>query len=249
MDGPLGPIEPEEPDELDRLRRRAYSRDADIAGDAVAQARLAELESAEHRPRPPVDAAGVRAAEPAGGSAPERDPAGGAIPQSAAKAPSVRRRRWLAILGVAIADAALIAALVTWVWPRAPEHVVAPDFGRPPDFVLELISDGADGDEPKDPHGTLDRLGLNVEKMRRYEDFGYLGVWSGNSRLGTDCLLAAHPVQGLHEGIGVESCAAGGADAIADLAMPDASIIRFVLRNDHVDVYVYMSAADLVPQG
>jgi len=48
MDGPRGSVELKEA-ELQRLRRRAYGPDADIAGDAVAQARLSELEAAQRR--------------------------------------------------------------------------------------------------------------------------------------------------------------------------------------------------------
>jgi len=58
MDAPRGSVELEEADELERLRRRAYGPDADIAGDAAAQARLFELEAAHRRrPAPGVDAA------------------------------------------------------------------------------------------------------------------------------------------------------------------------------------------------
>ncbi len=58
MDAPRGSVELEEADELERLRRRAYGPDADIAGDAAAQARLSELEAAQRRqPTPVVDAA------------------------------------------------------------------------------------------------------------------------------------------------------------------------------------------------
>ena len=49
MDAPRGLVEFEGTDELQRLRRRAYGPDADIAGDAVAQARLSELEAAQRR--------------------------------------------------------------------------------------------------------------------------------------------------------------------------------------------------------
>ena len=48
MDGPRGSVE-HVSGELERLRRRAYAPDADIAEDAVAQARLAELERAQRR--------------------------------------------------------------------------------------------------------------------------------------------------------------------------------------------------------
>ena len=58
MDAPRGSLEFAESDELERLQRRAYGPDADIAGDAAAQARLSELESAQHRqPTPVVDSA------------------------------------------------------------------------------------------------------------------------------------------------------------------------------------------------
>jgi len=61
MDAPRGSVELEEA-ELERLRRRAYGPDADIAGDAAAQARLSELEAAQRRQAPIVDeASGVAA--------------------------------------------------------------------------------------------------------------------------------------------------------------------------------------------
>ena len=85
------------------------------------------------------------------------------------------------------------------------------------DYVLALESVGTDTDEPKDKHGTLNALGLSADGMRRYEDLGGLGVWSGESRYGTTCLLVAHPGQGLREGIGAEVCSPTGLDPIADL--------------------------------
>ena len=63
MDAPRGSADFEESDELQRLRRRAYGPNADIAGDASAQARLSELEAAQRRERAPVvdTAAALRA--------------------------------------------------------------------------------------------------------------------------------------------------------------------------------------------
>jgi hypothetical protein len=240
-------------DELERLQRRAYGPGADIAGDAAAMARLSELEAAQRQPNPVVDA-----------------PA----------APWWRRRRWLAILGSAIAALALIAALVAWMSQLlAPESTPiqtdtstakmlppVPDaHGRgtlvlAPDYVLALESVGVEADEPKDPHGTLNSLGLSTDELGRYEDFRGLSVWSGASRYGMTCLLVAHPGQGLREGIGDEGCAPEGLDTIAELEysgnvdgynyggvfadFPTVGLIRFVLRDDHVDVYLYVSAAD-----
>jgi len=65
MDAPRGSVGLEVADELQRLRRRAYGPDADIAGDAVAQARLFELEGAHRRrPAPGVDAAAAAVPAP-----------------------------------------------------------------------------------------------------------------------------------------------------------------------------------------
>lgn len=250
-------------DELERLQRRAYGPGADIAGDAAAMARLSELEAAQRQPNPVVDA-------------PE--------------APWWRRRRWLAILGSAIAALALIAVLVAWmsqllapgstpiqtdastaemlppVLDAQGPTVIAPHYALTPDYVLALESFGADADEPKDPYGTLNWLGLSTDELGRYEDFRGLSVWSGKSRFGTVCLLVAHPGQGLREGIGDEGCSPEGLDTIADLVnprndgsggvsynsggvfadLPTDSLIRFVLQGDHVDVYLYVRAADRI---
>ena len=209
MDAPRGSVEFEESDELERLRRRAYGPDADIAGDAAAQARLSELEAAQRRqPTPVVDAAarvpapvpervpvpepveGPRSAstsvpqpvdgafaehEPAGGSVTEQDPAEGPIADSdpidgAPAAPWWRRRRWLVILGGAIAALALIAALVAWMSQLlADESTPIPadtstakmlpvpdaqrrgDYVPAPDYVLALKSVGADADAAERP--------------------------------------------------------------------------------------------------
>lgn len=130
-----------------------------------------------------------------------------------------------------------------------------PNYGSAPDFVLSLQSVGADVDEPEDPHDTLILLGLSADELRQYEDFRGLSVWSGESDYGTSCLLVAHPVQGLLEGIGDAQCSPDGVDTIADVplcegcyaggvfgSLPVGSLIRFVLKGDHVDVYVYVRA-------
>jgi hypothetical protein len=259
-DDPLGSVESAESDELKRLRRRAYGPDADIAGDAAAQARLSELEAAQRgQPSPAVDAAGVAA------RLPERAPA----------APWWRRRRWLAILGGGIAALALNGALIVWMsQPLAPEPTSiptdsstattlpvpdggvqpgAPDDGLAPDYVLALKSFGVEADKPKDLHGTLDSLGLSSDQLGRYQDFQGLGVWSGESRSGMACLLLAHPGQGLREGIGDEACSPEGLDTIAELppccgysgpgfldGLPTGSVPRFELKGDRVYVYVYV---------
>ena len=69
-------------------------------------------------------------------------------------------------------------------------------------------------------------------------------------------MLVAHPGQGLREGIGAEACSPKGSDPIADLgplygSVPPGvfadlkgSVIRFALEGDHVNVYVFVRAAD-----
>ena len=148
--------------------------------------------------------------------------------------------------------------------PAGPEPTATSDvqlrrpnnYGPAPDYVLaERV--GADADEPKDPHGTLNLLGLSKDGLRQYEDFRGLSVWSGVSRYGTACLLVAHPVQGLLEGIGDAQCSPDGLDTIGEVTLcsgcsasevfgglPTGSLIRFVLKGDRVDVYVYVRAPD-----
>ena len=73
MDGPLGSVDFADAEELARLRRRAYGPDADIAGDAPAQARLSELEppNAGNRLVLADTAPGTPAADPQPGPFPE----------------------------------------------------------------------------------------------------------------------------------------------------------------------------------
>ena len=124
-------------------------------------------------------------------------------------------------------------------------------------YVLALESVGADAVEPKDPHATLNRLGLSADELRQYTDFRGLSFWSGENRDGRACLLVADPGQGLKEGIGDAVCPADGSDPIVEVqlcggcaapevfaGMPIGSVFRFVLKGDHVDVYVYLRAPD-----
>lgn len=144
MDDPLGSVGGVEAGELERLRRRAYGRDGDIAGDVAAQARLSELEAAQRRQVTPVidPAASVAArvpervpeAEPVegprststsvpqavDGASAEHDPVDASVADSgpigeAPVAPWWRRRRWLMSVGGATAALALIMVHVAWL--------------------------------------------------------------------------------------------------------------------------------------
>jgi hypothetical protein len=297
MDAPPGPGGFEEAGELKRLRRRAYGRDADIARDAAAQARLSELEHARRIRLVPHDAAASGASPASEGSPrPERIEGSGSSPTSVqqpvdrasagqtlverprtgqgapegpivdsaraagpAAAPWWRRRRWLAILAGAFVIVAMNAALGAWVLPPLAQGLLRsaieastvripplPDArGRPednapnPDMVLALESVGVEADRPKDPHGTLDRLGIRAENLRRYEDHYGVSVWSGESRYGMVCLFVAAPERGLRDGLGAEGCSPDGFTTVAEWHEPSGHIFRFVLRGDQVNVYLY----------
>ena len=119
-----------------------------------------------------------------------------------------------------------------------------------PDHVLALRSDGAAVDQPSDPGGKLDALGIRPGQLKRYEDFpgpdvwGHVTVWSGESRYGMTCLLLSASGQPISDGgRAAEGCSLNGDETIADISGGD-SLTRFVLKGDHVDVYVYEGDAD-----
>ncbi|WP_243074362.1 hypothetical protein [Microbacterium sp. SS28] len=188
----------------------------------------------------------------------------------ASPAPWWRRHRWWAIVGAAIMVLALNTAFIGWMSrliaeesalvPADTSTVLSPplpagrghgDYVPSPDYVLPLSTVGADVDRPNDKHDTLDALGISASDLRRYEDFRapgaflLLNVWSGESRQGMTCLLVAIPVQGLREGYGGEGCSLEGLDTIVDLPRRGGGgLIRFVLKGDRVNVYLYEEHAD-----
>lgn len=278
---------PEE--ELAALRRRAYGPDADIAGDPRAQARLVALEhelaardsgapgGALSRDSKGSATAGVdtvtadgaiETSRAAGDDAEAGIATTSATSETSRGGPARRMRRalpWVVASAATVVAAIAVGALyVDGLTEPEPEYVRIPDRSLPqdaPDYVLALASVGADADDPRDPHGTLDQLGLSTDDLRQYDDFRGLSVWSGESRSGAACLLVAHPVQGLNEGIGDAVCFPRGFDTIAELrlcggcsapevfaGLPTGSLIQFALKGDHVDVYV-RPADPIVSQG
>jgi hypothetical protein len=179
-----------------------------------------------------------------------------------AENPVPRRRPalWAAglVLAGALAGAGASAALASsGLFDSADMYARVPDYGPSPDYVLALKPVDAEVDVPKDPHDTLNLLGLSPGDLQQYEDFETLNIWSGEPEPGVSCLLIAHPSQGLLEGIGDARCAPDGLDTIADIpvcsnctgpsglftSLPTGGLVRFVLSDDHVDVYVYVRAA------
>ena len=304
MDAPRGSVELERAEELERLRRRAYGRDADIAGDAAAQARLSELEAAQRRQATPVGdtATGVPAPIPervpvaetvegsrsaptsvrqpvggvfaaherAGTSVIEQDTAEGSTAADAINrapaAPWWRRRSSIvagviATLALNVAVTASISQLLadqstpipaetaTEETPPVPDGQGGGYYVPAPDHMLALKSDGAAADQPHDPGGKLDALGISPGELKRYEDFygpepWDINVWSGESRYGMTCLLVAVAGQPISDGgRAAEGCSLKSLDTIADI-MGTESLTRLVLKGDHIDVYVYEGGAD-----
>ena len=259
MDGPLGSAEGGEARELERLRRRAYGRDGDIAGDMAAQARLSELEAAQHgQPTPVIDPAPSVPA-PAPKRVPVAVPVEGPrstltpVPQAVDGAPAApwwRRRRWLMILGGATAAFVLITVHVAWLLQMAPPVPDAQHRGEDmdlpapvPDFVVALKSVGADTDEPLDRLGTLDALGLSANELRQYENLRDFRVWSGESRYGIVGLFVED--QGIRDYNGAEGCSPRGLDTVAEVMwFQVGGLDRFVLNGDHVEVYLFTRVAD-----
>ena len=258
MGSPLGSGEFTDADELGRLRRRAYGPDPDIADDPRALARLAELEEALRR-------RATAAAPVVAALAPPR-PAAVAIQEPADErstpGPELRRRGRV-VVGAMVAVLALAAGyLAGSSRPLAPASAAGtietsptrmpavPDMFRQslyvpaPHEALALRSEGEPADRPRDRQGVLERLGIRLDELRRYESVDGLSVWSGESRYGMVCLFIALPAQGISEGYGAEGCAPEGYITIAEMPRKGrTALIRFVLRGDQVNVYVYEMAA------
>jgi hypothetical protein len=250
MDAPSGPVDVAQAEELERLRRRAYGPDADIAGDAGAQARLAELEAAQRGP-------GADADTPAAATAtPKTPPSGGALAEGM---PWWHHRRRLVLLGVGVTALALVAGYAAGAsglldpgrtpipsasavarMPAVPDDFQQGLYPTSPHEILSLVSVGAEVDRPNDRHGVLASLGIGLDQLRRYEDFDGLNVWSGVSHAGMTCVFVAVPRQGLREGYSGEGCAPEGFNAMAELPRQGSTtIMRFVLKDNRVDVLVY----------
>jgi hypothetical protein len=59
------------------------------------------------------------------------------------------------------------------------------------------------------------------------------------------CLFVAVPVQGIREGYGAEGCSPEGFETIVELPQLGSNrFMRFVLRENRVNVYVFERAAD-----
>jgi hypothetical protein len=222
--------------ELDELRRRAYGPDPDIGVDPPALARLRELEAAH---RADVER---RADVPTSKSAAGTDVAPTAAPADAASAGDTAtwwsRLAWaggaLIVAGGIVATALLISA------PR-------------PEATLHRTAAEADNQVRRLVAVEARLLEIDTSTLRGYGSFHGLEIWSGVNAFASPCLVAVHRASG---NLSEWRCAPFPADLIMDVSssgdgfegfdgLAGDGIIRFMLRGDTVDAYVYlMTEAD-----
>ena len=240
MDAPRGSAGSEESDELQRLQRRAYGPNADITGDAAAQARLSELEAAERRERAPIDAAALpgpvaeRAPvvpEPLEGSRPAStsvpQPVHGASAEHEADGASIAEQD---PVGVPIADSEPIeeARSAPWwrrrrllPWVIAAAVVLAAAVGiavfvvdevDQPQPVAQLTPQGqpGTGSIPVDDDVPV-RYDLTVADFVSYGSYGPLHIWSTTKLENQRCIAVV-----VENHISVFECTAPSVDTIAD---------------------------------
>ncbi|MCR2784599.1 MULTISPECIES: hypothetical protein [unclassified Microbacterium] len=248
---------PAETAELAALRRRAYGPAADIGADAAALARLHELERAAVPTRHRTEAAPVGAEPDAVVTAiPEfavQDEPGSAltaaatgwksIPPASVSAPVeprtlTRIRRFghrhplSTVVGVTVLAAAFtgIATLAAQARPEA---------------VLPVLDDAAAAPEFLTRSGMLDYLGIASDaEVTVYGSYEGMDAYAAAAHLGGDCLFVARD-----EAFLGYSCGRGGLDPMIDMLLgtefpesdfdaPVGTLLRFIHRGDHVEVWV-----------
>ena len=249
MDAP--PLSPARSQELADLRRRAYGPEADIQRDPVAQRRLYELEllarpvATESAHERDVDQADPLTSRPVRDEASEalestapglpvaaEEPAMEAPPAAPAARPLWRRiPLWTigAVVGVGIGLALGLS------WPTSSEP--------PPDLTLD-VEPGA-GERGAGFRENLDYWGVDPSTVVPHESFDAIQVWTARAVDESRCLLLS-----FDGGFLSATCSGAGLDPVLDFTvydgmsleletpLPIGTVIRFVGRQGHVDVWV-----------
>lgn len=211
--------------EFYELRSRAYGPDPDISVDPPALARLRELEAAN---RAEVNSLPVA---PAGESAADSEAPADAAPIEH-PVPKWRRLGWVG--GALVLAGGIIMTTLMLSGPR-PEATLYPTRAAVDDQVRELVE-------------GVPMLLVEASTLRGYGSYLGLEIWSGVDRFDSPCLVAVHRASG---NLSKARCAPAPADLIMDVASSGDGfegfegrsgdgIIRFILRDDKVDAYVYL---------
>ena len=216
-------------DELQQLQQRAYGPHADIQTDAVALARLHELQTGlgmrRHaevvaEPRPPTSASALPLVADSAQD-----------PPTQAAATSRRCRRWLVV-------AAAVAALA--VGATATLGILALLSPRP-DAVLRAAAVDADVDPALDGQ-FLNSFRIARGDLRAFEEYRGYQAWAGQASDGLTCLF----VTSADRGLVAQSCTAPSIHPIADFQSGNGTVslgggprgvLRFELNGTVVDVY------------
>ena len=219
--------------ELAALRARAYGPDADIHLDARAVARLQELEGiAEARTEIVAPSTEPRVAAPAIAAHPKQDASPAATVEPPASIVSTRRRWWHSVPAwTVVVGGAVVGILVGLIapvlmQPQAVAHLRPTTSDRPADFPFDWYV-------------------IDEETLVRFESYREIDVWTAENEQGVSCLFVSFGMGWLENG-----CAPGNLDptvdvntfdgqpALAELGLPRGSLLRFVLRDDVVRVWV-----------
>jgi len=241
MDAPGESADFEESDELQRLQRRAYGPNADIAGDAAAQARLSELEAAQRRERAPVVGAAAALPAPVSERVPVPKPLEGSrpastsIPQtvngaSAKHDPDEGSVTEQDPAGAPIANSGPIGGALSAPWWRRRRSlpwviaavavlsaaigigVFVVDESNQPTPVAQLTPQGQPGNASIPVDDEVPvRYDLTVADFVSYGSYGPLQIWSTTKLENKRCMAVV-----VENHISVFECTAPSVDTIAD---------------------------------
>ena len=117
-------------------------------------------------------------------------------------------------------------------------------FGPRPDASLHRTTAEADAEVIRLARDEASWLEIDGSTLRAYGSYLGLELWSAQNAFGSTCLLAVQPSIGV---LSEADCAPPPADVFIDVSssgdefdgFPGEGIIRFWLRGDTVDAYLY----------
>lgn len=212
--------------EFYELRRRAYGPDPDISVDPPGLARLRELEAADR-----ADVNSLPVAPASESAADSEAPADAASMEH----PVPKWLRLGPVVGALVLAAGIVTTTLLLSAPR-PDATLRPSGAAVDNRLPGLLLRGAP------------RLKIEASTLRGYESYLGLEIYSGVNAFDSPCLVALHRASGNLSDV---RCAPAPADLMMDVASSrdgfegfegraGDGIIRFVLRDDTVDAYVYL---------